>query len=73
METTERELPQQSSPMIEGCDESDVRLIIRNLARTPAQRLDALLNLLEVERWAHQARPVIGCTGGDRTADKPGV
>ena len=39
-------------------DDSDLGLIEQNLVRTPAGRLDALVNALEVERWAHAARPV---------------
>lgn len=39
-------------------DESDMGLIEQNLAQTPEQRLAILTNLLEVERWAHAARPV---------------
>ena len=43
-------------------DDSDSRHIAQALARSPAERLDALVNMLEVEHWAHRARPVSDVT-----------
>lgn len=39
-------------------DDSDRRQIRENLRLTPAQRLDLVVNMLEVERMLHRARPV---------------
>lgn len=39
-------------------DDSDRRQIVQNLKLTPAQRADLVVNMLEVERMLHAARPV---------------
>lgn len=39
-------------------DDADLLHISRRLRLSPAQRLEQLQNMLEVERWAHRARPV---------------